>query len=189
MTTQSTPIDWHRRLIHEGAHAVASLVLLDHAADIEVMYYVDEDGNLQDRARFKFKPELQVRSPEKPNTPAFEDQKIPEQVQVIAAGGIGETICCGGEPQGRANDMWQIEQFLRIVGLTCKPVYDLAIADKVADYPTVRQLLEEHQEAIVRIGEVAYANFQLLGLGVQEQFKETIVLTAQEVRRLFENRT
>ena len=84
--------------------------------------------------------------------------------------------------------MGDIEKFMRLVSLASEILHALVKVGSMLIYPKTKQLLEEHKEAIIRIGDAAYASFKQLGLESEEWFTETVVLSAQDVRRLFGNR-
>lgn len=173
---------WERQFLHEAGHAGSSLALLDRDGDIVAMNYMDEKGARQKHARFMFNPGLKFPAPGS-SVPPFHEQKLLEQAKIIAAGGMAEGVFLGQASDGMTGDLVKIRQLVE------NPLVPQAIRDAIEreaeeDFPDTRRLLMGLGEAVMRIRDAGYSEFQRLGLDRQDDFDITVVLPAAEVRRL-----
>jgi hypothetical protein len=170
--------DWRRVLLHEAGHAVAAIWLLGETANIVAMNFTDEGGKLRRKASFEYQPQLVIDVGVEPDRPF-------EHGQYFVAGGVAETLFFSGEAQGANGDLSKLDGYMIVLKGKAPLSWEALRAEVDEGFPKTKSLLTEHLDAVKRIGEAAFSEFQKRGLDKAEEFQRTVVLPAEEVLRLF----
>jgi len=185
---------WRIVLVHEAGHAIAWASLFGRYCDLTAECAFDENEvpTLTKKASYGT-----IAAGEGEGGIDLNDlrQAPAEGVQVLAAGMVAEKMVFDIDSEGFAKDRMFVRQLalgMRILPsqvsgqVSMAPVNDEALEEVEGLYPKTRSLVEAHSRALMSISDAAFDQMRQRKL-FGTHFEQAVLLTAKEVRELFES--